>query len=396
MRQQVVKIRQLLKENDIDVTLVNSPENIYYLSGLTPNQLTVSRNPNFAGLIIKDHSDKMILTTMDYENATFENLNDEIILDSYTTWVGLKNKEEVENELDPSYDFKSSLDIIQDHLSDYEDKGKYNLGIELDFITASYIEEIKKRFPHANLINISDIFIKARSVKTDEEVEMFRNMVEVQDKALLEMSKHVKVGVKEKDLLDVYKSSIFEDGRFLPSGWTMIGFGENSSRLSRPTDKILENHHSIRFDGGVNADFDFYTTDFSRSWLMPDADPLLVEIKDILYQAQQNMIKSIKVGMKFSDLFNLGFNQVRESIPNYTRGHLGHSISLGPQTAEYPVINKDNHDTIKENMILCVEVPLYISGFGGFNIEDMVLVTKDGAEVLSHRSPHYLEFEKRK
>ena len=139
-----------------------------------------------------------------------------------------------------------------------------------------------------------------------------------------------------------------------------------------------------------------YTTDFSRSWLIPDADPLLVEIKDILYQAQQNMIKSIKVGMKFSDLFNLGFNQVRESIPNYTRGHLGHSISLGPQTAEYPVINKDNHDTIKENMILCVEVPLYISGFGGFNIEDMILVTKDGAEVLSHRSPHYLEFEKRK
>ena len=106
------------------------------------------------------------------------------------------------------------------------------------------------------------------------------------------------------------------------------------------------------------------------------------------------MIESIKPGLKFNELFNIGYEYVKKDIPNYVRGYLGHSISLGPQTAEYPIISKDNNETIEENMILCIEVPLYIKDLGGFNIEDMILVTKDSCEVLTHRTPHYLDIEK--
>ena len=393
MNEKLMKIDKLLEQSNIDIILVNSPENIFYLTGLTPNQLTVSRNPNFAGLIFNREDQKLILSTMDYENATFESQSKNIDLRPYTTWVGLKTEEELRTGKESVYDFRTSVDVLTDSIKELYPEGKFTLGLELEFITSLYLEQIKTKLPNAEIKNISQLFIKSRAIKTEEEIEAFRNITKVQDEALTEMTKHIKVGISEKELVEIYRQGIYKDGRYLPSGWIMLGFGENSSRLSRPTDRRLKISDAIRFDGGSNADFEFYTTDFSRSWLMPEADDILKRTKKILYNAQRKMIKSIKPGMKFSELFNLGMEEVKKDIPNYTRGHLGHSISLGPQTAEYPVINKDNHDTIEKNMILCVEVPLYTTGLSGFNIEDMILVTEDGCEVLTHRTPHILEFE---
>lgn len=388
------RIQELVKQKNIDVCIVNSPENIFYMCEFTPNQLTVSRNPNFATLIFGSQDEKMILSTMDYENYCCEYNNIDVELRPYSTWVGLKEKKEILENI-PAIDSSSScLDVIYEYISKNFDKSNLVIGIELSFITHSYFLELKNLFPKAEFVDISPIFIISRSVKTEEEVQEFRNITEVCDRALLNMSKNIEVGVSEKELIKHYKKYIFNDGRYLPSGWTMLGFGKNSATLSRPSDKILKEHHSIRFDGGANADFNFYNTDFSRSWLMPKADPLLKKIKPILYSAQRKMIESIKPGLKFNELFNIGYEYVKKDIPNYTRGHLGHSISIGPQTAEYPVINKNNNAVIEENMILCIEVPLYIKDLGGFNIEDMIVVNKDSCEVLTHRTPHYLDIEK--
>ena len=76
--------------------------------------------------------------------------------------------------------------------------------------------------------------------------------------------------------------------------------------------------------------------------------------------------------------------------PSYERGHVGHSISLGPQTAEAPIISDANETSLEAGMILAMEVPCYIKGFNGFNIEDMVLITENGCEVLTPKTPHYL------
>lgn len=388
------KIQNLISQKNIDVCIVNSPENIFYICGFTPNQLTVSRNPNFAALILDSKDEKLLLSTMDYENYSCQYNKIDVELKPYSTWVGLKEKKEIIEKTPAINNSNSCLDVIYEHISKNYDKSNLVIGIELSFITPNYFMELKNLFPKAEFVDISHLFIVSRSVKTEEEIKEFRKITEVCDKALLNMSSHIEIGMSEKDLIKYYREYIFNDGRYLPSGWTMLGFGKNSASLSRPGNKILKEYHSIRFDGGANADFDFYNTDFSRSWLMPKADPLLKKIKPILYSAQRKMIESIKPGLKFNELFNIGYEYVKKEIPNYVRGHLGHSISIGPQTAEYPVINKDNNATIEENMILCIEVPLYIKDLGGFNIEDMIVVNKDSCEVLTHRTPHYLDIEK--
>ena len=63
---------------------------------------------------------------------------------------------------------------------------------------------------------------------------------------------------------------------------------------------------------------------------------------------------------------------------------------MGPATCEDPVINAANTRPLEAGMVLAMEVPCYIKGVQGFNIEDMVLITEDGCEVLTPNTPHYL------
>ena len=66
------------------------------------------------------------------------------------------------------------------------------------------------------------------------------------------------------------------------------------------------------------------------------------------------------------------------------------SISMGPATAEAPYINAAETRPLEAGMVLAMEVPCYIDGVNGFNIEDMVLITENGCEVLTPCTPHYL------
>ena len=146
----------------------------------------------------------------------------------------------------------------------------------------------------------------------------------------------------------------------------------------------------VKFDAGVNAEFDFYTTDTSRAWVMEGADPALYKLKDRLYEAQRRMIAAAKPGLPINELYHIAYDYVKEMFPSYRRGHQGHSISMGPATAEAPYINPTTTRPLEAGMVLAMEVPCYIGGVQGFNIEDMVLITEDGCEVLTPNTPHYL------
>jgi len=389
-----------MQREGINGIIASSPENFHYISGTHSHQHSVSRQPGFAAAFLKDNSDANAIV-MDFEAPALMERQMGLNVRPYDTWVGVREENEIipgapamQNKTDKVHE--SFMDVLIDTIGGSGLAGS-RLGVEEDFLPVSFMRQLKEKLPAAEFVNVSPLFILARSVKSAEETSLFRELNRIASQALYESAKHLQPGMSERDVAQSYRKGVtasrLNGYNIAPSAWSTFNSGPNSSRLSLPGDRILQTGDVFKFDGGVNAEFDFYTTDFSRAWIVGKGKPGLKELKERLHSGLMLMLHSIKPGLSFSELFDIGFEHVKAKYPAYKRGHLGHSISMGPQTAEAPFISPGEKRLLEEGMVLCVEVPCYVRGIGGFNLEDMVLVTAQGCEVLSSHCPHFMEFE---
>ena len=394
MRPKEYRIKKLLCEKGLDGAIVSSPENFHYVTGFGGHQHTVSRQPGFTLAVMRaDDKVPTHLTTMDFEAATFRikaaGLN--FVVDPYDTWVGLKTWDEIAHgAVVPD---KTAMESSMDKLVQFMkacDLANKKVGIELDYLPVPYYKSLTEKFPEAEFVDISDLFVYARSVKQPDEIEMFRKLCRIADHGFTEVSKIAKIGVSERELVQCFREDVIKSGFCAPSSWSMFSTGPSSARLTLPGDGVVKDGDVVKFDAGVNAEFDFYTTDTSRAWIIGNGDPALLKLKDRLYEGQRRMIAAAKPGLPINELYHTAYDYVKEMFPCYRRGHQGHSISMGPATAEAPYINASETRPLEAGMILAMEVPCYIDGVNGFNIEDMVLITEDGCEVLTPNTPHYL------
>lgn len=394
MRPKEYRIKELLRKKGLDGAIVSSPENFHYVTGFGGHQHTVSRQPGFTLAVMRaDDKVPTHLTTMDFEAATFRikaaGLN--FVVDPYDTWVGLKTWDEIAHgAVVPD---KTAMESSMDKLVQFMkacDLANKKVGIELDYLPVPYYKSLTEKFPEAEFVDISDLFVYARSVKQPDEIEMFRKLCRIADHGFTEVSKIAKIGVSERELVQCFREDVIKSGFCAPSSWSMFSTGPSSARLTLPGDGVVKDGDVVKFDAGVNAEFDFYTTDTSRAWIIGNGDPALLKLKDRLYEGQRRMIAAAKPGLPINELYHTAYDYVKEMFPCYRRGHQGHSISMGPATAETPYINASETRPLEAGMILAMEVPCYIDGVNGFNIEDMVLITEDGCEVLTPNTPHYL------
>lgn len=394
MRPKEYRIKELLCEKGLDGAIVSSPENFHYVTGFGGHQHTVSRQPGFTLAVMRaDDKVPTHLTTMDFEAATFRikaaGLN--FVVDPYDTWVGLKTWDEIAHgAVVPD---KTAMESSMDKLVQFMkacDLANKKVGVEMDYLPVPYYKSLTEKFPEAEFVDISDLFVYARSVKQPDEIEMFRKLCRIADHGFTEVSKIAKIGVSERELVQCFREDVIKSGFCAPSSWSMFSTGPSSARLTLPGDGVVKDGDVVKFDAGVNAEFDFYTTDTSRAWIIGNGDPALLKLKDRLYEGQRRMIAAAKPGLPINELYHTAYDYVKEMFPCYRRGHQGHSISMGPATAEAPYINASETRPLEAGMILAMEVPCYIDGVNGFNIEDMVLITEDGCEVLTPNTPHYL------
>lgn len=394
MRPKEYRIKELLRKKGLDGAIVSSPENFHYVTGFGGHQHTVSRQPGFTLAVMRaDDKVPTHLTTMDFEAATFRikatGLN--FVVDPYDTWVGLKTWDEIAHgAVVPD---KTAMESSMDKLVQFMkacDLANKKVGVELDYLPVPYYKSLTEKFPEAEFVDISDLFVYARSVKQPDEIEMFRKLCRIADHGFTEVSKIAKIGVSERELVQCFREDVIKSGFCAPSAWSMFSTGPSSARLTLPGDGVVKDGDVVKFDAGVNAEFDFYTTDTSRAWIIGNGDPALLKLKDRLYEGQRRMIAAAKPGLPINELYHTAYDYVKEMFPCYRRGHQGHSISMGPATAEAPYINASETRPLEAGMILAMEVPCYIDGVNGFNIEDMVLITEDGCEVLTPNTPHYL------
>lgn len=264
------------------------------------------------------------------------------------------------------------------------------VGFEANYVTFGTIDSVQRRLKktgkRGKLIAITDLMIRLRCIKDAEEVTAIRTAIEVAETAFLKVAKKIRPSVSggitegtvAGQLILEMRARGASDAAFQP----IVAAGAHGSLPHyRPDATPIRANASLLIDWGaiVNG----YRSDLTRTLLIGKVDRRLEEIYKVTLAANETAIEALKPGMtgKAADL--VARKLIKKAGYGKQFGHgLGHGI--GRDIHEEPRLHysRDN-DVLQPGMVVTVEPGIYIPGVGGVRIEDDVLITDTGCEVLT-------------
>ncbi len=263
---------------------------------------------------------------------------------------------------------------------------------DLQGISESFSEEVKKRYPFVRIKNIFPKIIPLRMVKSKEEIEEMKKAIEITIKGVESLMKNAKVGMKEYQLEAYYefvcRSSGIKDYAFK----TIAASGKNATILHYvDNNSEIKDGDLILFDLG--AQHNYYNADITRTFPVNGVfSERQKEVYNAVLRVNERVIKTIKPGLEYKELnkmatewiaeecIKLGLIKNKEEVSKYYWHSIGHSLGLDT----HDISNKDRNTIFKEGMVWTVEPGIYIEEESiGIRIEDDVLITSNGVEVLT-------------
>ncbi len=353
IKTRIEKLRNQFEKAKIEALIVSLEENRNYLSGFNAEDNGINET---AGFLFISY-DKLLLATDPRFTIQAEKEAPSYKILTFQNGV-LKNIKEILKLLNVK---KVGFEALRFSVAQYEAIKK-----EID---ASDIELIKTY----NLVE--DI----RAIKDEEEIENIKRACNKTKVAFEKLKKKIVHNKSEKEIAWELEKIIKQDGD-TTSFSSIVAFGENSALPHHtPSNKRIDKDNiPLLFDFGVK--FNGYCADMTRT-IIKKKDEKFSKIYDIVFTAQQKAIDAVKEGMKASEIDKVARDYIAEKGfgDNFLHS-LGHGVGL--VVHEKPSISRLNDTILKENMVITIEPGIYIKGWGGIRIEDIVVVKKNGAEIL--------------
>jgi len=261
-------------------------------------------------------------------------------------------------------------------------EGIGTLGIEASYLslaTFTLLQEALKNGPH--LVPTEGLAEGLRQVKEPEELALIEKAARLADKALDYILPRLKPGVGEVELAWELEKSMRERGSEpLPFEPIVASGPQSAMPHARPTTRALAEKEPVLID--IGARVQGYCSDLSRTFPVGEADDNFKRIYHIVLEAQERALSGIRPGMKGEEADRLAREVIEKAGYGESFGHgLGHGVGLAPHEA--PHIGPNSPDVLKKGMAFTVEPGIYIPGWGGVRIEDLVVLEKDGPRLLS-------------
>jgi Xaa-Pro aminopeptidase len=352
LKNRVKKFSDEMKMKDIDISIIFGSANIRYFTNLRMN-----KNAESILVITSEGEISYLVPRLDLSRA------------KKYCWIEkiISFPEDNPNYLIPLKSILNGRKISR-------------IGIEVDTVTLYKVNFLKEIFD-AELIPVDELLIDIRAVKTSKEIELIRESARIADKAMQESLKLLHEGIKESDISSHAKYIIEKEGGEGCSFEIFVMSGENAwlpQRIS--TSKEIKSGELVLFDMG--AVYEGYCSDMTRTFTVGGLNSEQKNIFNIAYMAQQEAIKAIKPGMKASEIDHVARSIIEESGYGNNFPHLtGHGIGISIH--EKPILDRGVEYILKSNMVVTVEPGIYVDGIGSARIEDMVLITDSGCEILT-------------
>lgn len=263
-----------------------------------------------------------------------------------------------------------------------KDNNISNVGFEREHINFGMIEDIKNDVENAEFIPTIRIVEELRYTKDEKEVALIKKACEIADKAFAELLKVIKVGMTEAEAALELEYNMRKLGAEGPAFDTILISGAKASMPHGiPSDKKIEQGDFVTVDFG--AVYKGYRSDMTRTFIMEEANDEQIKLYNSVLEAQIASVEGIKAGLTGKEAHDLaGKILERDGYYEQSGKSLGHGIGL--DVHEKPFMVPVCQDALKEGCVVTCEPGVYISGWGGVRIEDTVVITKDGCEILTH------------
>jgi Xaa-Pro aminopeptidase len=241
------------------------------------------------------------------------------------------------------------------------------------------LAQLAERLPRAKIVPGYALFRRIRAVKTADEVDRVKAALRVTETGLRAAFDALHTGVTEREVKHAFECAVVAEGA--RPGFALVRFGRGLALGQIPAgDVAISPGDFAFFDVGVNLDG--YKSDIGRLVSFGEPNETTKHLFAASRAGQQAAIDMMRPGVIAKDIFAAAVARVRdEGIPTYKRQHVGHGIGL--EYYDLPVLTPSADTPLEANMTFEVETPYYRLGVGGAFIEDTVLVTESGSEILT-------------
>ena len=340
------ELSKWLEQDDLALFITSSRPNLRYLTGFTGE-----------GIGIVSPSEAVLITDRRYEVEAGEEAPDCLVI----------------------FAEQGHLQQLASYLTEL---GRCRAGFESQHLSYANYRKLADLADAAELVPVEEVVEGQRAIKDDTEIAAIRRAAQVVSEAVPQVVAELTVGITERELSLRLREAILGAGGDDVSFEPVVAFGENSARAHAvPTQRKLAEGDIVLIDAGGKVDG--YCSDMTRTVVFGEPTEKFIEIYQTVRQAQQTAMTTIAPGVVAAEV-DAQAREVIDSSPY--KGRFGHSLGhgVGLEVHEGPKIGKNSEEVLAVGQVVTNEPGIYLPGWGGVRLEELLLVTKQGAEPLTH------------
>ena len=259
------------------------------------------------------------------------------------------------------------------------------LGFEAGHITFDVYRQLsdtlKKAQLSLQLAPLDGLVEALRMVKEPEEIELITEAAQITDKAIEYIEDRIRAGMTEKEAAWEIEKFLRDNGSQSVPFEIIVASGPNSALPhAKPSQREIAAGEPIVID--IGARFEGYSSDLTRTICLGTPDDTFKKLYDTVLGAQLATLAIISEGMNGDEADRLARTVIEEAGYGEAFGHgLGHGVGLA--THEPPRLGLNSNDRLTSDMVFTIEPGIYLSGWGGVRIEDLVLMENGKIRIIS-------------